>query len=156
ITIPVRTSLMPANTNRSHVLVSYTGPGLTTPRIIPVASPVFGGTPDAGTLTFGAPRLGNYQAVVSTTAGTPRMRHYKVRAVGGISMGAMGSSWIGFDHPELFDAVAPLGGPTDYRNQIEYFGRYKFGGFCTSAERAAMGAAACASADTARIPVMPQ
>ena len=35
------------------------------------------------------------------------------RVISGISMGGIRSSTIGLHHPEMFDAVAPLGGPFD-------------------------------------------
>lgn len=135
LAIPVRTSLLPAGANRSHVLMTYTGPSITEPRIVPIATHSFTGDPENGILHFQSPRLGTFQAVVKTTAGTPRRRTYKFNGVTGFSMGSMGSSQVGMRHPELFDFVAPMGGPPDFIQALNYFHDFNFGGFCNESER---------------------
>lgn len=135
LAIPVRTALLPAGANRGHVLIAYTGPAVAEPRIVPFATRAYTGDPENGLLHFQSPRLGTFQAVVKTSAGTPRRRTYKFNGVTGFSMGSMGSSQVGMRHPELFDFVAPLGGPPDFIQALNYFHDYNFGGFCTEAER---------------------
>lgn len=135
LAIPLRTALLPAGANRSHILIAYTGPSTTEARIVPFVTTSFTGDPENGLLHFQSPRLGTFQAVVKTTAGTPRRRTYKFNGVTGFSMGSMGSSQVGMRHPELFDFVAPLGGPPDFIQALNYFHDYNFGGFCTEEER---------------------
>ena len=67
-----------------------------------------------------------------------------------IIMGGSGSGRLGVGHPELFDFVAPLGGPTDWIYLLEYIHRYHIGGFCTEAERA--GGADCSAASLTHAP----
>ncbi|MBK8171448.1 MAG: hypothetical protein IPK60_14035 [Sandaracinaceae bacterium] len=135
LAIPVRTSLLPAGANRSHVVIAYTGPSITEPRIVPIATHAYTGDAENGLLHFQSPRLGTFQAVVKTDAGTPRRRTYKFNGVTGFSMGSMGSAQVGMRHPELFDFVAPLGGPPDFVQALNYFRNFNFGGFCTETER---------------------
>ncbi len=56
------------------------------------------------------------------------------RLIGGVSMGGIGSSVIAMHHPELFDGVAPLGGPLDASYLLRNIERYYVGGFCTRAQ----------------------
>jgi len=152
VAIPVSLALLPANANRGHVLISYTSALVSEPAIVPFARPAFEGGWDRGLLRFQTPRLGTFQAVVSTTAGASRAREYKFRGVTGFSMGAIGSAQIGLRHPELIDFAAPLGGPTDFVQTIHYFREYNFGGFCTEAERAVPGNDCDAGSSLARTP----
>lgn len=135
--IPIRLALLPNRAHRGHVEVLYRGPGVSTPRIIPISSPVFDGPADDGVLRFRAPRLGTYRAVVRDDVPRTRMRHFNFRAILGFSMGGSGSGRIGLANPEMFDFVAPLGGPTDWQYLLEYVRRYHLGGFCTFEERRA-------------------
>jgi hypothetical protein len=107
------------------------------PRIVGIANPVFDGNAGDGTLRFLAPRLGTYQAVVRDDVPRARMRRFNYRGILGFSMGGSGSGRIGLGNNELFDFVAPLGGPTDWQYLLEYIRRYHLGGFCTAEERAA-------------------
>ena len=156
VAIPVSLALLPANANRSHVLISYTSARVTEPTIVPFARPSFEGGWANGLLRFQTPRLGTFQAVVADTAGSSRMREYKFRGVTGFSMGAIGSAQLGLRHPELYDFSAPLGGPTDFVQTIHYFREYNFGGFCTEEERAVPGNDCEAGASIARTPVNDQ
>ncbi len=61
----------------------------------------------------------------------PTLRHYAFRAVAGISMGGMGSSFIGTSHPDLFDAIGSLGGPMDFGYLLHFIESSDTGGFCT-------------------------
>jgi hypothetical protein len=149
LAIPIELSLLPSQAHRGHVEVSYTGPGVDTARVVGITSPVFSGSAGGGILRFQAPRLGTYQAVVR--ADVPHMvsRQYSYRGIMGFSMGGSGSGRIGVGNPDLFDFVAPLGGPTDWTYLLEYIRRYHIGGFCTEAERAAGADCSRASQDRA-------
>ncbi|MBL8956733.1 MAG: hypothetical protein JNK82_38525, partial [Myxococcaceae bacterium] len=56
------------------------------------------------------------------------------RAIGGLSMGAIGAAAIGLQHPEKFDALAALGSPLDAALLLRTIDRFHTGGFCTRAE----------------------
>src|SRR5690606_11485633 len=73
MTIPIRLALLPAGANTGHVELSYTGPGVTEPRAVAVAFHELDSDWGLAKLTFEAPRLGTYQAVVRETAGETRM-----------------------------------------------------------------------------------
>ena len=151
-TIPLSLSLLPSDANRGHVEIAYTGPGIDEPRIVGIASPVFEGSAGAGLLHFQAPRLGTYQAVVRTDVPHMVSRTFHYRGIMGFSMGGSGSGRIGTGHPELFDFVSPLGGPTDWIYLLEYIHRYHIGGFCTEAERQADTTGECDAASLAHAP----
>ncbi|MHB1843319.1 MAG: alpha/beta hydrolase [Deltaproteobacteria bacterium] len=68
----------------------------------------------------------------------PTLRHYTFRAIGGVSMGGMGSSFIGTSHPELFDAIGSLGGPMDFAYLLHFIESSDIGGFCTLPELQAL------------------
>lgn len=137
ISIPLALSHLPDRAHRGHVEVLYTGPGVSEPRIVAITNPSFEGSAGDGTLRFVAPRLGTYQAVVRDDVPRTRMRRFNYRGILGFSMGGSGSGRIGIGNHEMFDFVAPLGGPTDWQYLLEYIRRYHLGGFCTTEERAA-------------------
>ncbi|MCC6810961.1 MAG: hypothetical protein IT381_26260 [Deltaproteobacteria bacterium] len=56
------------------------------------------------------------------------------RLIGGVSMGAIGASALGFRHPMDFDGVAALGGPMDAAYLGRAIERQLFGGFCSRAD----------------------
>lgn len=149
LTVPVHLALLPPGANRGHVEIAYLPPHQSEPRIVGIASPRFDGTAAEGTMTFEVPRLGTYQAVTRATPPARRSRDFNFRGILGFSMGGSGSGRIGLGNPELFDFVAPLGGPTDWTFMLEHIRRYHVGGFCTEAERQAdpEGCAAGASLD---------
>jgi hypothetical protein len=149
--VPIRLSLLPSHAHRGHVEVAYTGPGVATARVVPIANPVFEGDAGGGLLRFQAPRLGTYQAVVRGDAPQRVMRRFNYRGILGISMGGSGSGRVGIGNPEDFDFVAPLGGPTDWQYMLEYIRRYHLGGFCTEAQRAA-GEEDCSGTTQERTP----
>lgn len=60
----------------------------------------------------------------------PATRHYAFRALGGVSMGAIGTSLLGSTHPDDFDALGMLGGPFDAAYMLGYIERQHLGGFC--------------------------
>ena len=152
LAIPIRLALLPSRANRGHVEVAYTGPSIGAPRIVSIASPWFEGSAGDGTFHFQSPRLGTYQAVVRSDAPTTRTRDFQFRGILGFSMGGSGSGRIGVANPDRFDFVAPLGGPTDWIYMLEYMRRYHLGGFCTEAQRVALGAEACAAASQEHAP----
>lgn len=135
-TVPISLALLPDGANRAHVEFVYSGPSVT-PRIVPITSPIFEGGAADGTVRFAAPRLGTYRAVVRADAPHRRQRRFTHRGILGFSMGGSGTGNIGVGHPDLFDFIAPLGGPTDWGYLTDYTRRYHLGGFCTLAEREA-------------------
>ena len=74
-----------------------------------------GGTPDGGT-------GGKTQ---------PKVRHYTFRALAGVSMGAIGTSAVGPEHADRFDAFGALGGPFDAAYMLHFLQTQELGGFCT-------------------------
>ena len=149
IAIPINAAFVPSM-YELQTEVSYSGPGISPPRIVGMADTRF--SLDGQSLTFEAPRLGTYQAVVRQGLGTQHVtRHFTYHAIIGVSMGGLGSSMIAMEHPDLFDVVAPMGGPADWEWIQGYFGSYIFGGFCTAAQRSA-GTMDCSMATNARTP----
>lgn len=148
--LPISLALLPSLAHRGHVEVAYTGPGVTTPRIVGMTSPVFAGEAGMGTLRFLARRLGTYRAVVRSDAPRSYERTYNHRAILGFSMGGSGSGRIGLAHPEMFDFVAPLGGPTEWNYLLEYIRQFHLGGFCTFEQRLADTTGSCDQATTER------
>lgn len=82
-----------------------------------------------GTLRFEPDRAGRFQIAVAENAGQTYDREWQFRAITGISMGASGANMIGVRNHELFDIIAPLGGPTDWAYLAEYIRRGGMGGF---------------------------
>ncbi len=58
-------------------------------------------------------------------------RHYTYRALAGISMGAIGTGFIGTEVPGRFDALGPLGGALDLQYFLHFFEAQAFSGFCS-------------------------
>ncbi|MEM7605948.1 MAG: hypothetical protein AAF411_11400 [Myxococcota bacterium] len=148
LTVPVQLGRLPNGRYIGEVQFSYTGPGVTTPRIVPVVSPDYR---EAGTVTFEVPRLGTYQAVVVDAPSAEREREFTFRAIMGVSMGSSGASLIGSRSPERFDFVGPLGGPVDWVHLLEYVRTVYVGGFCSEAEFQA-NPEGCGAASTERTP----
>src|SRR5262249_46128700 len=92
LAVPINPALMPTTAYLRHVRVAYSGPAFQAPRVIPVAdmhSAQVSATEWA--LTFKAPRLGTYQAVIAPDAGTHTFtRKMAHRGVVGVSMGGGG------------------------------------------------------------------
>ena len=131
MTIPLNPARMPSEARGRHVEVMYSGPKFRAPRVVPVMDArIETGGDGAWQLSFMAPRLGTYQAVVRAEAGTiTRKRRLTHRAVTGVSMGGIGSSMFGLRHHELFDVVAPLGGPGAWSWMIHHIEKNHMGGF---------------------------
>jgi hypothetical protein len=114
--IPINPVLLPEKARWRHVRIAYSGPKFRQPRTIAVTDPRPVKKAD-GTwvVRFAVPRLGTFQAVVKENAGSvKRSRRISHRAVIGVSMGGAGSAQFGVRHHNLFDVIAPLGGPVDW------------------------------------------
>lgn len=151
LTLPAEIALRPEGRELIELGVTYTGPGVPEPRSIPVASLDFS---VPGVVSFEVPRLGTYQVVVQRNAPGTREREFEFRGLMGISMGGGATAQLGFERPELFDFLAPLGGPVDWVHMLHLVRNFHVGGFCTEAERAT-NPSACTTASTERTPPPP-
>ncbi|HVK67932.1 MAG TPA: hypothetical protein VM694_25905 [Polyangium sp.] len=130
MTIPINPARMPDQARLRHLAVSYSGPAFKEPRVVPVADARIVKMGDGWALSFKAPRLGTYQAVVEKDAGTSAFpRRLTHRAILGVSMGGGGTAMFGMRHHHLFDALAPLGGPVDWTWMLDAVKRHYVGGF---------------------------
>ncbi len=151
-TLPVNPSLVPPGFEL-QVQVAYTAPGFRAARIVPVADVHL--TDDGGAVTFTAPRLGTWQAVVRSDLATRHVRrHFTYHAILGVSMGSAGAGMIGLRNVNRFDFIAPLGGPIDWSFMGQYIHNWHVGGFCTAAQRAADPTGCAAGARTDRTPAV--
>lgn len=130
LSIPVNPALLPAAARLRHLRVAYAGPSFRAPRTIPVTDPRIEQVDGQWALTFKAPRLGTYQAVVASDAGAKtRKRRLTHRAVIGVSMGGGGTATFGMRHHDRFDVLAPLGGPVDWTFMLASIEQNHLGGF---------------------------
>jgi hypothetical protein len=128
--LPVNPARMPDTARLRHVTVSYTGPSAKEPRTIPITNPKIDKGSNGWTLSFLAPWLGTYQAVVQTDGGTvSRKRRLTHRALIGISMGGGGTATFGTRFHQRFDVLAPLGGPVDWTYLLGHIEKNHLGGF---------------------------
>jgi len=128
--VPVNPALLPSKAMLRHVRMAYSSPAFKTPRTVPVANPRLVRGKDGWAFTFEAPRFGTYQAVVRKDAGeTTHKRRLTHRAVIGVSMGGGGSAMMGMRHHDLFDVLAPLGGPVDWTWMLHHIEENHLGGF---------------------------
>jgi hypothetical protein len=133
--IPVNPAAFPSGARLRHLTVLYSGPRAKTPRPVPVSNARIEADGDGYVVKFASPWLGTYQAAVSEDAGGKRrVRHLTHRAVIGFSMGGGGASVFGLRHHDLFDVVAPLGGPSDWTWLLWYLERFPMGGFCPAGQ----------------------
>lgn len=133
--VPVRLPFWPARlperAERHHIEVFYLGPGQPEPRRVAFSNRLVHGGPARAHLEIWTQRLGTFQVAVHAEAGSRvRSRRYTFRGVVGVSMGGGASSAVGFRHPEMFDFVAPLGGPSSWLYMLDYMSTYHMGGFC--------------------------
>jgi hypothetical protein len=130
--IPINPADFPTAARMRHLEVLFSNPKAQTPRPISVASPRIVSTPDGNyALLFSSPWFGTYQAAIRSDAGTvTRARHLTHRAVIGFSMGAGGAATFGFKHHDQLDAIAPMGGPSDWSWLSWFVEQYALGGFC--------------------------
>ncbi|MBX3183170.1 MAG: hypothetical protein KIT72_04630 [Polyangiaceae bacterium] len=128
-TVPANPAAVPEGARMRHVTVSYTGPNARTPRVVPVGDLRFVRDGDGYKLSFIAPWLGTYQAVVRSGDFTPKKRRITHRAIVGVSMGGGGTSMVGLRNHQLFDVLAPLGGPVEWTWLLGHIRRNHVGGF---------------------------
>ncbi|MEZ4410173.1 MAG: hypothetical protein R3A52_27405 [Polyangiales bacterium] len=139
-TLPVDPTRVPSG-YELQIELAYLSPGSSTPRVVPAADVHL--TDDGRAVSFRAPRLGTWQAVVRDQLGARRRtRRFTYHAILGVSMGSAGAGMIGLRNPDRFDFVAPMGGPVDWNYLSHYIRTYHVAGFCTAAERA-MNPSAC-------------
>jgi len=130
--VPVNGAMMPVSARTGDVVLFYEGAGVDA-RIVPVANGWIHGNPTDGLYQFLSPRFGTYQAAVHEQAGTRTFsRRYTYRGVTGVSMGGGGAGLVGLRNHELFDFIAPLGGPANWTAMMHYISTYHLGGFCTA------------------------
>lgn len=152
LSLPINPALMPEKARFRHLRLMYSGPAFKEPRFVPVADPRVEKVDGQWAVTFKAPRLGTYQAVVAEDAGTKsRRRRLTHRAVIGVSMGGAGTAMFGLRHHNLFDVIAPLGGPVDWTYMLHYIENNHLAGFRPIAKGTTLAdikltSASCASA----------
>jgi hypothetical protein len=133
--IPIEPALMPTAARTRHVEVMFQNARAQSPRPVNVANPRIEATSDGNyVFRFSSPWFGTYQAFTRSDAGTrTHTRHLMHRAVIGISMGGGGAATFGMHHHDEFDAIGPLGGPSDWTWLGWFVEQYALGGFCTAA-----------------------
>lgn len=130
LSVPLNPALLPDPARYRHVALAYSGPAFKAPRTVPVADMHVEKVDGQWALTFKAPRLGTYQAVVRNDGGTKSFkRRLTHRAVIGVSMGGGGTAMFGMRHHDLFDVLAPLGGPVDWTWMLDNIATNHLGGF---------------------------
>jgi hypothetical protein len=75
-----------------------------------------------------------FEVAMPSNLGSMVMRHFTYRAIGGVSMGGLGSSMNFFRHSDLYDIVGVMGadpGP-DLTYTQSFIRDFFFGGFCPS------------------------
>jgi hypothetical protein len=129
--IPINPALLPEKATMRHVRVAYSGPAFKKPRLIPVADMRLEQAAGGGwVLSFLAPRLGTYQAVIAPDAGTRTFkRKLTHKALIGVSMGGGGTAMFGMRHHDKFDVLAPLGGPVDWTYMLDHIEKNHVAGF---------------------------
>jgi len=131
VTLPVNPAAFPTDARLRHLVVLYKGPRIKTPRPITIANPRIDAEGDDYVLRFQTPWFGTYQAAVAEDAGAVKTkRRLSHRAVIGISMGGGGAAVYGMRHHDKFDALGPLGGPSDWTWMLWYIEQNALGGFC--------------------------
>ncbi len=68
------------------------------------------------------------------TTPAPKTVRTTYRAIGGLSMGAIGTAAVGLPHSDRFDALAALGSPLDAALLLRTIDRFHTGGFCARPE----------------------
>jgi hypothetical protein len=70
----------------------------------------------------------------SEPARPPAVRHYTFRAIGGFSMGSATAALLGLKHRQLWDIIAPMGGPINMAYYMRVLKEEVFAGFCEPPE----------------------
>ncbi len=129
--IPINPAAIPAAGRMRHLVVLFKSPLAQKARPITIANPRVDAAGSGYVLKFQSPWFGTYQAAMASDAGTvKRTRHLTHRAVIGFSMGGGGSATFGVRHHDMFDAIAPMGGPSDWTWMLSFVENYALGGFC--------------------------
>lgn len=132
-TIPINPAAVPPAGRLRHLVMLFSSPRAKKPRPILIASPRIEKSGNGYVLHFSSPWFGTYQAVMYKDAGTRRYkRKLQHRSVIGFSMGGAGAASFGFRHHDKFDAIAPMGGPSDWSWLLWFVENYALGGFCPS------------------------
>jgi hypothetical protein len=130
LSIPINPARIPNEARLRHLAVAYSGPAFVTPRIVPVADPRIVKIGGHWALSFKAPRLGTYQAVIANDAGKQSYpRRLSHRGILGVSMGGGGTAVFGMRNHHLFDVLAPMGGPVDLTWMLQHVESNIMGGF---------------------------
>jgi hypothetical protein len=134
--IPINPALFPTAARMRHLEVLFSNKKAKTPRPVSVANPRIEPLANGNyVLRFSSPWFGTYQAAVFNDAGTrTHTRHLTHRAVIGISMGGGGAATFGFHHLNEFDAIGPMGGPSDWTWLSWFIEQYAMGGFCPASD----------------------
>jgi len=128
--IPINPAAVPGAGRLRHLQVLFSNAKVR-PHVITIASPRIEQTSTGYVLRFSSPWMGTYQAIMAKDAGTRRSkRTLKHRAVIGFSMGGAGAATFGFNHHDQFDAIAPMGGPSDWTWMLWYVENFALAGFC--------------------------
>lgn len=130
--IPINPAAIPPAGRMRHMVVLFRSPLAKKARAVTIANPRIEPTADGNyVFRFQSPWFGSYQAAMAPDAGTRKhMRHLAHRAVIGFSMGGGGSATFGVRHHDQFDAIAPMGGPSDWTWLLSFVEDYALGGFC--------------------------
>jgi len=130
LSIPINPARMPDKARLRHIEVAYSGPSFVAPRIVPVTDARIVKVGDHWALSFKAPRLGTYQAVITEDAGAQSFpRRLSHRGILGVSMGGGGTAMFGMRYHHLFDVLAPMGGPVDLTWMLQHVETNIMGGF---------------------------
>jgi hypothetical protein len=129
--IPVNPAAIPGPGRLRHVQILYQGPRAKTARPVAVTNLRIERFASRYVARFSSPWLGTYQAIAMPDAGTVKKKKLLThRAVIGFSMGGGGAAMFGLRHHDKFDAIGPLGGPSDWTWLSWYIESYPLGGFC--------------------------
>ena len=130
--IPINPAAVPAMARLRHLVVLFRSPLAKKARPITIANPNIQPTSDGNyVLKFQSPLFGTYQAAMAPDAGQRKHnRHLTHRAVIGFSMGGGGAATFGVRHHDEFDAIAPMGGPSDWTWMMSFVENFALAGFC--------------------------
>ena len=86
---------------------------------------------DNETVSIKEIHFGTYQVVARSEIQETSERAFTYRAMAGISMGSAGAALVGFNNPEWFDIIAPMGGWMGFDQFVKNVHDLYLGGFCT-------------------------
>jgi hypothetical protein len=130
LSIPLNPALLPETARWNELRLAYSSPRFPQPRVVAATDPRVEKVDGVWRLSFKGSRLGTYQAVVASGAGSStKLRRLAHRAVIGVSMGGAGAAQFGLRHHRLFDVVAAMGGPVDWTYMLDHIQANQLGGF---------------------------